>query len=269
MVSRWSGPSFPTVKALTHWTEKEGAHVVNPKFAGRVALSLTLMLGLAAAGCATRQRTGAAVGAGSGAVVGAGVGAAAGGTKGAIVGAGVGAAAGATAGALIGRYMDNQEKELRKEVENARVVRAGDKLVVEFNSAILFDTGQATLRPTVKKDLDQFADVLKRYAETDIVIEGHTDSTGPRELNEKLSLQRAETVIEYLTARGVNRARLTPRGFAYDRPIASNSTDEGRQQNRRVEVHISPNEQLRDRDGKAAAASVPVDRRASRLSPIR
>ena len=84
---------------------------------------------------------------GSGAAVGAGVGAAAGGKKGALVGAGVGAAVGATAGALVGRYMDNQEKELRKEVESARVVRAGDKLVVEFNSAILFDTGQATLRP--------------------------------------------------------------------------------------------------------------------------
>ncbi len=242
--------------------------MVNPAFTGRVALSLIMGL-TAAGGCATRQRTGAAVGAGSGAVVGAGVGAAAGGKKGAIVGAGVGAAAGATAGALIGRYMDNQEKELRKEVENARVVRAGDKLVVEFNSAILFDTGQATLRPTVKKDLDEFADVLKRYAETDIVIEGHTDSTGPRELNEKLSLQRAEVVDEYLVARGVNRARLTPRGFAYDRPVASNATGDGRQQNRRVEVHIAPNEDLRERDAKAVSATTAAERRAAESSPIR
>ena len=126
------------------------------------------------------------------------MGAAAGGKKGALVGAAVGAAAGATAGTLVGRYMDNQEKELRKDVESARVVRAGDKLVVEFNSAILFDTGMASLQPSAKKDLDEFGEVLKRYSETDLAIEGHTDSTGPRELNEKLSLQRAETVVEYL-----------------------------------------------------------------------
>jgi outer membrane protein OmpA-like peptidoglycan-associated protein len=240
---------------------KEGAQVSNSKFLGRVAL--TMGLALVVGGCATRQRTGAAVGAGSGAAVGAGVGAAAGGKRGAVVGAGVGAAVGATAGALVGRYMDNQEKELRKEVESARVVRAGDKLVVEFNSAILFDTGQATLRPTMKKDLDEFADVLKRYSETDVVIEGHTDSTGPRELNEKLSLQRAEVVVEYLTARGVNKDRLTPRGFAYDRPVASNATDDGRQKNRRVEVHIAPNEDLRERDAKAAAVRDTTPRRTA------
>jgi outer membrane protein OmpA-like peptidoglycan-associated protein len=241
--------------------------VVKPGLSGRVALSL--ILGLAAASCSTRQKTGAAVGGVGGAVVGAGAGAAAGGNKGAVIGAAVGAAAGATTGALVGRYMDNQEKELRRDVESARVVRAGDKLVVEFNSAILFDTGQATLRPVVKKDLDEFAEVLKRYAETDIIIEGHTDSTGPRELNEKLSLQRSEVVVEYLTARGVNRARLTPRGFAYDRPVASNATDDGRQRNRRVEVHIAPNEDLRERDEKAASAAREADRRAAVPSTTR
>jgi outer membrane protein OmpA-like peptidoglycan-associated protein len=226
--------------------------VYKAKLAGRMAL--VLATGLVVGGCATKQKTGTAAGAAGGAVVGAGVGRAAGGKKGALVGAGVGAAVGATAGNLIGRYMDNQEKELRKDVESARVSRAGDKLVVEFNSAILFDTGQANLRPSVKPDLDQFADVIKRYAETDLIIEGHTDSTGPRELNEKLSLQRAEVVVEYLGARGVNKDRLTPRGFAYDRPVASNSTDDGRQKNRRVEVHIAPNEALRERDTAASKA---------------
>ncbi len=224
----------------------------NPNRAGRVALAVSMAL--VVGGCASRQKTGAAVGAGGGAAVGAGVGAAAGGKKGALVGAGVGAVVGATAGTLVGRYMDNQEKELRKEVESARVVRAGDKLVVEFNSAILFDTGEASLRPSAKKDLDEFGEVLKRYSETDLAIEGHTDSTGPRELNEKLSLQRAEVVVEYMAARGVNKDRLTPRGYAYDRPVASNSTDDGRQKNRRVEVHIAPNEDLRERDAKAAKA---------------
>jgi outer membrane protein OmpA-like peptidoglycan-associated protein len=226
--------------------------VLKVKFAGRTAL--VLVTGMLVGGCATKQKTGTAAGAAGGAVVGAGVGRAAGGKKGALVGAGVGAVVGATAGNLVGRYMDNQEKELRKDVESARVTRAGDKVIVEFNDAILFDTGQATLRPGAKTDLDQFGEVLKRYSETDLVIEGHTDSTGPRELNEKLSLQRAEVVVEYLNARGVDKDRLTPRGFAYDRPIASNATGDGRQKNRRVEVHIAPNEDLRERDAKAAKA---------------
>ena len=98
------------------------------------------------AGCSSRQKTGAAVGGVGGAVVGAGVGAAAGGKKGALVGAGVGAAAGATGGALVGRYMDRQEAELRREVDNARIVREGDQLTVQFDSEILFDTGRADLQ---------------------------------------------------------------------------------------------------------------------------
>jgi len=208
---------------------------------------------LAVAGCSTRQRQGAAVGGVGGAIVGGGVGAVAGGPKGAAVGAATGAAVGATGGALIGRYMDKQEAELRREVESARVVRKGDQLMVEFTSAILFDVDQAILRPAVKPDLDQFAEVLKKYAETDLVVEGHTDSTGPREWNEKLSLRRAETVVEYLVARGVSSRRLTPRGLAYDQPVASNGTTTGRQQNRRVEVEIAANEQLR-RQAAAQAA---------------
>ena len=111
--------------------------------------------------------------------------------------------------------------------------------------------------------------MLKRYSETDLAIEGHTDSTGPRELNEKLSLQRAETVVEYLNARGVDKDRLTPRGFAYDRPIASNATGDGRQKNRRVEVHIAPNEDLRERDAKAAERDDEVRRAAAESSTTR
>jgi outer membrane protein OmpA-like peptidoglycan-associated protein len=211
-----------------------------------------LTSGALAGGCSTRQKTGAAVGGVGGAIVGAGVGAAAGGPKGTAVGAAVGAAAGATGGALVGRYMDRQERELRKDVESARVVRKGDQLMVEFDSAILFDVNQATLRPSVKPDLDQFADVLKKYDQTDLVVEGHTDSTGGRELNERLSLQRAETVVDYLTARGVARGRLTPRGLAYDQPVASNGTAAGRQQNRRVEIEIAPSAELRQQAAQAS-----------------
>jgi outer membrane protein OmpA-like peptidoglycan-associated protein len=212
---------------------------------------------LVAGGCSTKQGKGAAIGGVSGAVLGAGAGAAAKGNKGAVVGAAVGAAAGAAGGALIGRYMDKQEKELRREVSGARIIRDGDRLVVEFDSAILFDVGQSTLRPSAQHDLADFAEVLKKYPDTDLTIAGHTDSTGSRQLNERLSLERADAVVEYLTLRGVATRRMIPRGYAYDHPVASNATESGRQQNRRVEVQIAANEDLRRRDSAAEKAAAP------------
>ena len=154
-----------------------------------------------ATACATKTQTGAAIGAGSGAAVGAGVGALAGGGKGAIVGGAVGAAAGATTGALIGRYMDKQEAELKK-VQSAKVERQGDELIVKFNSAILFDTDKSVLKPQAKTDLTELANVLKEYKETDLVIEGHTDSTGKKDHNKKLSVARADAVIGLLESAG-------------------------------------------------------------------
>ena len=231
----------------------------------RVNLSVIVlaMAGWTVTGCATKQKTGAAVGGATGAVVGAGVGAAAGGKKGAVVGAAAGAAVGAGTGALVGRYMDKQEAELRKEVETAKIVRKGDELVVEFKSAILFDTGKAELRSSAREDLDEFADVLKKYDQTNLVVEGHTDSTGGREINEKLSLARAEVVVEYLAGRGVAKHRLTPRGQAYDEPLASNATADGRQRNRRVEVEIAPNEELKRVDAEETTSS-----RATQTRPV-
>jgi outer membrane protein OmpA-like peptidoglycan-associated protein len=218
----------------------------------RAAMAALVLATAGVSACSTRQKTGAAVGGVGGAVVGAGVGAAAGGKKGALVGAGVGAAAGATGGALIGRYMDKQEAELRREVDNARIVREGDQLTVQFDSEILFDTGRADLHTSARDDLQQFAEILKKYDQTNLVVEGHTDSTGSRAINEKLSLQRADTVVEYLGLRGVEKARLTPRGYAYDQPVASNATSEGRQKNRRVEIEIAPSPELRKQAAEEA-----------------
>jgi outer membrane protein OmpA-like peptidoglycan-associated protein len=207
-----------------------------------------------AASCATKTGTGAAVGAGGGAVLGAGIGALVGGKTGALVGAGVGAAAGAGTGALIGHYMDKQEKAL-KEVKGAKVERQGDKLVVKFNSAILFDTNKADLKPASKNDLSEFAKVLKEYKETDLIIEGHTDNKGKKDRNRKLSVDRAESVIAYLEAQGVARPRMTGKGYADDMPVADNGTEAGRQQNRRVQVQIAANEKLQKEDAAKAQAS--------------
>ena len=169
-----------------------------------VAVVAAIGLGLVGGGfgCATKQGTGAAIGAGSGAAVGAGIGALAGGGKGAVIGGLLGAGVGAGGGALVGRYMDKQEAELKK-VKGAAIQREGDKLVVRFNSAILFDKNKALLKAKSKTDLAEFAQVLKRYPDTDLVIEGHTDNTGKKARNEKLSVARAEAVISFLGAEGV------------------------------------------------------------------
>ena len=207
---------------------------------------------LAGSGCATNEGKGAAIGAGGGALAGAGIGALAGGGKGALIGGVIGAGAGAATGAVIGHYMDKQQKAL-KDVKGAKVERQGDKLVVQFNSAILFDKDKAALKPQSKKDLGEFAKVLVQYKDTDLVIEGHTDNTGKKDHNVKLSAARADAVIGELVADGVERSRLTGRGLGDSVPVADNSTSTGRQQNRRVQVQIAANEELRKKDAQAQA----------------
>lgn len=219
----------------------------------KLGCGLTLAA-LLVGGCATKRNTGAGIGAGGGALLGAGIGALAGGGKGAMIGAGVGAAAGAGTGALIGNYMDKQEAKL-KEVKGANVERKGDQLVVRFNSAILFDTGKSKLKPQSEKDLAEFGKVLTEYKETDLIIEGHTDNTGKKDFNQKLSVARAEAVVAFLQSQGVDRGRMTSRGLADERPVADNASTDGRQANRRVEVNIAANENLKKQDAQGAQSS--------------
>ena len=123
-----------------------------------------------------------------------------------MIGGAIGAGVGAGAGALIGNYMDKQEAELKK-VKGADVKREGDKLIVRFNSAILFDTGKAKLKPASEKDLTEFAGVLKQYPDTNIIVEGHTDNVGKKAKNKKLSETRAQSVIGFLDGHGVVKTR--------------------------------------------------------------
>jgi outer membrane protein OmpA-like peptidoglycan-associated protein len=228
----------------------------------RLGIAIGALAYLATA-CATKTQSGALIGAGAGGLAGAGVGAAFGGGKGALVGGAVGAAAGAGTGALIGNYMDRQEKAL-KQVKGANVERQGDQLVVKFNSAILFDTGKSKLKPASKNDLTEFAKVLKEYKDTDLVIEGHTDNKGKKAANKKLSLARAKAVITLLQSQGVDSSRLTPQGYADDKPVASNADEAGRAQNRRVQVQISANKQL----AQQSAASQPAPATAPAPQPV-
>ncbi len=191
---------------------------------------------------------GAMIGAGGGAARGAGIGALAGKGKGALIGAAVGAAVGSGTGALIGRRMDKQKKELEKiqeaKVESVTDVNNLQALKVTFDNGILFATNKSELSPSARTALTKFATSLKNSPDTDITIYGHTDNTGSRAVNEKLSKERADAVANFLVGNGINRSRITTEGLAYDQPVADNSTAEGRAQNRRVDAYITANSDM-------------------------
>ncbi len=203
--------------------------------------------------CATSSETGALAGGGGGALIGGGIGALAGGKKGALIGAALGGVTGGVSGALIGRYMDKQKEALDRDLKSGYVERVGNKLVVKFNSGILFDTDQSQLKPGAQKDLAEFARVLREYPDTNLTIQGHTDSTGSKEHNLTLSGQRAKAVVDYLVEAQVERRRLVSQGLGEEGASNSNATKEGREQNRRVEIHIDANEELKKADAENAA----------------
>lgn len=194
-------------------------------------------------GCASANNTekGGAIGAGAGGVVGTMIGAASGNTA---VGAIVGAAVGGTAGALIGRRMDKQAEELQQDLQNATVERVGEGIRITFDSGLLFDVNSDNLQATTRADLGELTATLKKYDDTNILIEGHTDATGTEEYNQDLSERRADAVAGYLLQAGVGDERLATHGYGEDQPVADNETEAGRQQNRRVEVAIFASEQM-------------------------
>ncbi|MBB6612733.1 OmpA family protein [Pontibacter sp. Tf4] len=209
----------------------------------RIYLSILVVFGLLFTACnASKTAKGGAIGAGTGAVVGGVIGKAAGNTA---AGAIIGAAVGGTAGALIGRHMDKQAAELQRDLENAKVERVGEGIKITFNSGILFATNSDALQSNAQTEIAQLATTLKKYEDTNILIEGHTDNTGTRDLNQRLSERRAESVANYLSSQGVSRNRMTTQGYAFDQPVADNSTAAGRQQNRRVEIAIFANEKMK------------------------
>lgn len=185
---------------------------------------------------------GGIIGAGSGAVIGGIIGNRMGNTA---AGAIVGAAVGGATGAVIGRRMDKQAAELEKSMENANVERVGEAIRINFDSGILFATNSAELSASAKKDIAKLAQTLKEYEGTNVIIEGHTDNTGSYELNQKLSERRAQSVLNYARSLGVDASRLQAKGYSYDQPIADNSTVEGRSQNRRVEIIIIANDEMK------------------------
>jgi outer membrane protein OmpA-like peptidoglycan-associated protein len=192
---------------------------------------------------------------------GTGIGVAAGATAGAIIGHGgkssvigalIGAAVGGGAGYLIGHHMDKQAKEIRQAVPDAQVERVGEGINMTFNSGLLFQINSSALSEAARTNLEKVAGVFVKYPETNILIEGHTDDTGTPEYNIELSRKRANSVSEYLQSKGVATARMNVKWYGEAQPKVPNTSDANRTQNRRVEVAITANEEMKQeaKEGK-------------------
>lgn len=209
------------------------------------ALSIAVVLA-GTSGCASwgdKQKKGAGIGTVGGGAVGAVVGHKTGSTaRGTIIGA----VAGGAAGALIGRRMDTQAEKLARELEDAQVSRVGEGIAVTFDSGILFAFDSAELKSEARSNLRKLADTLEAETRTNVMILGHTDSDGSDSYNQRLSERRGRSAEDYLTSLGVASSRVVSHGRGEAEPIASNATEEGRRQNRRVEVAIYASSQWRD-----------------------
>ncbi|OAV43391.1 OmpA family protein [Lewinella sp. 4G2] len=219
----------------------------------------------AATGCNTsRTAKGAVIGGTTGGVIGGAIGKKGGdGKKGVVIGSVIGG----TAGAIVGRYMDKQAQEIQEEVPGAVVETTTtvdpetgetvtESINVTFGGGVLFEFNSTALTANSRAELDRMAKIMNRYPDTDITIDGHTDSKGSEAYNLELSQKRAAAVADYLAQDGIARRRMITQGFGETRPVATNETDAGRAQNRRVVLGIKGTEAL-TRKAKEGTLSVP------------
>jgi outer membrane protein OmpA-like peptidoglycan-associated protein len=200
--------------------------------------------------CATQTGTalddkrtqGALIGAAAGAATGAAA------SKNNAKGAGIGALVGALAGVGVGHYLENKEKAAQEldAIPDANVEIQGDSVVVSFAGEVMFDSGSRNLAPGALSRLDSVAATIKRYADSDVIAKGHTDSQGPEDANMRLSEDRALMVKNQLIVKGVDPHRITTLGFGESQPLVTNATPEGRAQNRRVEIELRPSQRVRE-----------------------
>lgn len=193
----------------------------------------------------SKTAKGALIGAGGGAVVGGVLGRVIGGKNSTAGGAIIGAAVGGAGGALIGRRMDKQAAELKREMSGARVERVGEGIKITFDSGLLFGKNSSALTAQARENIAELAKTLIKYNDTNVLVEGHTDTSGNDAINNPLSQRRAQAVANYTQEQGVDASRFTVTGYGSQQPIADNSTQSGRVANRRVEVAIYANEKLK------------------------
>ena len=207
------------------------------------SLVTVIICALITMGCgASRTISGGAIGAGIGGLLGGIIGKQ---KKETAKGAIIGAAVGGTAGALIGRYMDKQAEEMQRDLEGTKIERVGEGIKITFDSGILFGFDSSELSSDAKANIGKFATILNKYPDTDILVEGHTDSDGSDEYNQSLSERRSQSVVAYCVTLGVTGQRFTTIGYGEKQPVATNDTSEGKRLNRRVEVAIMANEKLK------------------------
>jgi len=212
----------------------------------RAVTALLVAGAFGATACASmnKKQEGAVIGAAAGGAIGGVIGNQTGSTaRGAIIGAVVGG----TAGAIIGHQMDQQAKELSQTIKGATVERVGEGINVTFASGLLFAFNSDEIQSTAGENLKELAASLNRYPDSQLLIVGHTDNVGDDAYNQGLSDRRANSAAAYLAAQGVARTRVATSGKGEAEPVATNDTDAGRQQNRRVEVAIYASEAYRQR----------------------
>jgi outer membrane protein OmpA-like peptidoglycan-associated protein len=209
----------------------------------RMSLITVLSVALIFSGCSSMNKTqkGGAVGAVAGGAMGAVIGKASGNTA---MGAIIGATVGGATGAVIGHQMDKQAEEIKNTVPDAKVERVGEGIVVEFSSNVLFGFDKSNLSADAKMNLDKLVTVLNTYPDTDIEVQGHTDSKGSESYNQRLSVRRAGEVSDYLRANSIASSRISIKGFGETSPKYTNDTENGQSQNRRVEFLITANEKM-------------------------
>ena len=213
---------------------------------GLALLTMVVFTNCEATRNANNSQKGTVIGAAGGAILGAVLGNNIGKGGNGELGAVIGGVAGGAAGAIIGRRMDKQAQEIETEIPGAQVERVDDGIVVTFdeNSGVYFDTNKYNINAASQATLDKLTGVLREYPDTDVLVIGHTDSTGSDSYNMTLSKQRAQSVTNYFTSKGLGAGRFTTNWYGEQSPVADNSTAEGRAQNRRVNVVIVPNEKM-------------------------
>ncbi|TXK76518.1 OmpA family protein [Mesonia sp. K4-1] len=222
------------------------------KYANK-SLALVVAVAFLLTGCdaiknANNTQKGGAIGAGGGAVIGGVIGNNVGDGNNTALGAIIGGVVGGAAGAYIGNRMDKQAQEIENEIPGAEVTRVGEGISVTFdeNSGVYFDTNKSGVNAKSQETLNTLIGIFKEYPNTNVLVEGHTDNTGSEEYNLTLSKKRAQSVTNYLTSSGLSSGRFTTKWYGETQPKYDNNTVDGRAKNRRVELAIVANEELKE-----------------------
>jgi len=203
---------------------------------------------------ANKTQKGAGIGAAGGAVIGGVIGNNVGSGNNTVLGAILGAAIGGAAGGYIGNRMDRQAERIEEEIPGAEVKRVGEGINVTFtqDAGVFFDTNKANVKGASAATLEKLADIFKEYPDSNILVEGHTDSSGAEDYNMNLSKQRAESVVTYLQTKGIAANRFTTKWYGETQPIGDNTTTAGKTKNRRVELAIVASPELKQEAIKEA-----------------